>query len=464
MERGYVAFIGSMVRHSGIMVILALCLSGVGVLRPGAAADGVHPDRRPGLPASPPCNCPMARRSGAPPAALRAGRQDRHGRCPGVAGRDRAVRACRCSTTAPTSPTPAPPGSCSKPFADRLKAKGQDLLRIYRKPAEGARQSAGRPGLRAAAAADPGHRQRGRLPDAARNARRQLRLSRSSNELTQQIVKAGERRSRVCRTSLTTFRTERAACRRSRSTATRAETLRVSVGDVFATLTDYVGSTYVNQFNKFGLSLQVYVQADSQFRLHPDDLLNLYVRSSDKQMVPIGAVAHLGPTVAPPLITLYNLFPSATIVGAPARGLQLRPVDDRDGADRQASAAGRRQLRMDGDVVPGEASPAISSTTCSALSVLLVYLCLAGQYESWILPLAVLAAVPLALLGPGDRADQPRRRQQSLHADRPDAADRAVGEERHPDRRGGAREAPRRRASRSSRPPWRRRAPGSGRS
>jgi hydrophobic/amphiphilic exporter-1 (mainly G- bacteria), HAE1 family len=101
----------------------------------------------------------------------------------------------------------------------------------------------------------------------------------------------------------------------------RAETLRVSVGDVFSTLTSYLGSTYVNQFNKFGLSLQVYVQADSQFRLQPDDLLNLYVRSQDNQMVPIGAVAHLGSEVGPSLVTLYNLFPSSTIVGAPARGV-----------------------------------------------------------------------------------------------------------------------------------------------
>ena len=79
----------------------------------------------------------------------------------------------------------------------------------------------------------------------------------------------------------------------------RAETLRVSVGDVFSALTSYLGSTYVNQFNKFGLSLQVYAQADSKFRLKPDDLLNLYVRSEDNQMVPIGAVAHLSSTLAP---------------------------------------------------------------------------------------------------------------------------------------------------------------------
>ena len=79
----------------------------------------------------------------------------------------------------------------------------------------------------------------------------------------------------------------------------RTQTLRVSVGDVFSTLSSYLGSTYVNQFNKFGQVFQVYVQANSQFRLQPDDLLNLYVRSQDNQMVPIGAVAHLGSEVAP---------------------------------------------------------------------------------------------------------------------------------------------------------------------
>ncbi|TPV98013.1 MAG: Efflux pump membrane transporter BepE [Beijerinckiaceae bacterium] len=73
--------------------------------------------------------------------------------------------------------------------------------------------------------------------------------------------------------------------------------MRVPVGDVFSALTTYVGSTYINQFNKFGLSLQVYAQADSQFRLQPDDLLNMYVRSQDGNMVPIGTLAHLGPSL-----------------------------------------------------------------------------------------------------------------------------------------------------------------------
>ena len=142
------------------------------------------------------------------------------------------------------------------------------------------------------------------------------------------------------------------------------------------------------------------MQADSQFRLQPDDLLNLYVRSQDNQMVPIGAVAHLG-----------------SEVGA-AAGHALQSVSVGDDHRR---AGARRQLGP-GDGRDGRASPsktlpsdvAYEWTAMSyqekltgnqlyylfGLSVLLVYLCLAGQYESWILPLAVLSAVPLALLGP----------------------------------------------------------------
>jgi hydrophobic/amphiphilic exporter-1 (mainly G- bacteria), HAE1 family len=179
----------------------------------------------------------------------------------------------------------------------------------------------------------------------------------------------------------------------------RAQTLRVSAGDVFDTLSSYLGSTYVNEFYKFGQVFQVYMQADSKYRLQPDDLLNLYVRSQDNQMVPIGAVAHLKEGLAPPLITLYNLYPSATVVGAPARGY----------------SSGQSLATME-SIAAKTLPPGMSYfwTTMSyqekltgnqlyylfGLSVLLVYLCLAGQYESWILPLAVLSAVPLALLGP----------------------------------------------------------------
>jgi hydrophobic/amphiphilic exporter-1 (mainly G- bacteria), HAE1 family len=179
----------------------------------------------------------------------------------------------------------------------------------------------------------------------------------------------------------------------------RAETLRVSVGDVFSTLGSYLGSTYVNEFNKFGQVFQVYVQAESQYRLQPEDLLNLYVKSEDNQMVPTGAVAHLGSEVGPSLVTLYNLYPSSTVVGAPAPGV----------SSSQALAA---MEEIANKVLPKDVGYEWTTMAYQeqltgnqlyylfGLSVLLVYLCLAGQYESWILPLAVLSAVPLALLGP----------------------------------------------------------------
>jgi HAE1 family hydrophobic/amphiphilic exporter-1 len=220
---------------------------------------------------------------------------------------------------------------------------------------------------------------------------------RKLDEVTQQLVKQATADHQLQHV-LTTFSPGAAHVTVTVDRA-RAETLRVSVGDVFSVLSSYLGSTYVNQFNKFGQVFQVYVQAESQFRLQPDDLLNLYVRSQDNQMVPIGAVAHLGSEVGPSLVTLYNLYPSATIIGAPARGVSsgqsLTAMED----------IAKRTL-------PGDIG--YQWTTMSyqekltgnqlyylfGLSVLLVYLCLAGQYESWILPLAVLSAVPLALLGP----------------------------------------------------------------
>jgi HAE1 family hydrophobic/amphiphilic exporter-1 len=179
----------------------------------------------------------------------------------------------------------------------------------------------------------------------------------------------------------------------------QAETLRVPVGDVLSALTSYVGSTYVNQFNKFGLSLQVYVQADAQYRLQPDDLLNMYVRSQDGNMVPIGTLATLAPLTAPPLITLYNLYPSATIIGGPAKGFssgQAMATMEKVAVETLPSDVGYEWTAM-------SYQEKITGNLLYwgfALSVLLVYFVLAGQYESWILPLAVISAVPLALLGP----------------------------------------------------------------
>ena len=179
----------------------------------------------------------------------------------------------------------------------------------------------------------------------------------------------------------------------------KAESLRVPVGDVFTTLSSYMGSAYVNRFNKFGLSLQVYIQADSQYRTRPEDILRLQVKNLDGQMVPIGAIAELKPALGPPLISLYNLYPSAAIVGSPAPGFSSG--DGIELMDQIAKAilppgTGYEWTAMayQENIVGNQLMYVF------ALAILLVYLCLAGQYESWIAPLGVILAVPLALSGP----------------------------------------------------------------
>src|SRR6266480_6735278 len=99
----------------------------------------------------------------------------------------------------------------------------------------------------------------------------------------------------------------------------KTQTMHVTTDQVFSTLSSYMGASFVNQFNKFGRTFQVYTQADAQFRLTARDIENLMVRNSQGDMVPLGTVAKITPAVGPSLISLYNLYPSSTIIGLPAR-------------------------------------------------------------------------------------------------------------------------------------------------
>jgi HAE1 family hydrophobic/amphiphilic exporter-1 len=218
------------------------------------------------------------------------------------------------------------------------------------------------------------------------------RLAQNANT----VVAASKQRPEVQRV-LTTFR-EASPHVELNVDRIQAETLRVPVGDIFSALTSFVGSTYINQFVKFGQPLQVYVQADSRFRLNPDDLMKMYVRSQDGGMIPIGTLASLSQSAAPPLITLYNLYPSATIVGSPSAGFSSGQAMDEMAA---IAATLPKDVAYEWSAISYQQMVTGNLLYWGfALSVLLVYFVLAGQYESWILPLAVIAAVPLALIGP----------------------------------------------------------------
>ena len=134
----------------------------------------------------------------------------------------------------------------------------------------------------------------------------------------------------------------------------KTQTLHVTTDQVFSTLASYLGSSYVNQFTKFGRTFQVYAQADSQFRLTPRDIENLMVRNQQGDMVPLGTLATITPSVGPSLISLYNLYPSSTVIGLPAQGYSSgQSMALMEEIAAKTLAAGHR-LRMDGDVVPGK--------------------------------------------------------------------------------------------------------------
>ena len=162
----------------------------------------------------------------------------------------------------------------------------------------------------------------------------------------------------------------------------KTQTLHVTTDQVFSTLASYLGSTYVNQFNKFGRTFQVYAQASSQFRLTPRDIEKLMVRNSQGDMIPLGTVAKITPAVGPSLISLYNLYPSATIIGLPAQGFssgQSMALMEQIAAKTLPPGTGYEWTAMSYQekVVGGQIYFVFG------LAMLLVYLVLAGQYESW---------------------------------------------------------------------------------
>ena len=180
--------------------------------------------------------------------------------------------------------------------------------------------------------------------------------------------------------------------------ANQAATLNVDVGSVYSALQSYMGSTYVNLFTKFGHNYMVYVQADPDFRLNADDIKRLYVRSQSGDMVPIGSLGEIKPSQGPSVISLYNLFPSATINGAPADGFSSgQALDAMESIARKHLPAG---MNFEWTALAYQENLVGSSAYfIFALAILIVYFALAGQYESWITPAAVILAVPVALLG-----------------------------------------------------------------
>ena len=177
---------------------------------------------------------------------------------------------------------------------------------------------------------------------------------------------------------------------------TKAMQLGVDVQDVFDTMQTYLGSIYVNDFNRFGRTYEVIAQADTPFRTKPDDILRLKVRNASGKMVPLGAVVTVSQTTGPDSALRYNGFRSADLNGAPAPGY----------SSGQAQAAIAKILdetlpkgmRFEWtDLTYQQILAGDTALLVFPICVLLVFLVLAAQYESLFLPLAIILIVPMCL-------------------------------------------------------------------
>jgi HAE1 family hydrophobic/amphiphilic exporter-1 len=179
---------------------------------------------------------------------------------------------------------------------------------------------------------------------------------------------------------------------------TKAQSLQVPLGNIFQTLQGYLGSSFVNLFNKFNQIYQVYIQANDRYRMAPEDIRNLYTRNNQGDMVPLGSLLNVRRTEGAELITRYNYYPAAPIFGSAAPGF----------SSGQALAG---MERLAGQVLPQGFGYDWTATSYQekrvgyqayfiyALSVTLVFMVLAALYESWTSPAAVILAVPMALVG-----------------------------------------------------------------
>jgi multidrug efflux pump len=178
---------------------------------------------------------------------------------------------------------------------------------------------------------------------------------------------------------------------------TKARQLGVAVTDIFDTMQIYLGSLYANDFNKFGRTYSVRVQADAPYRSHPEDIGALKVRSATGEMVPLSALMSLKPSAGAERAMRYNGFLAADINGRAAPGYSSGQAQD--AIERIAAATLPAGISMEWtELTYQEILAGNSAMWVFPLSILLVFLVLAALYESLVLPLAILLIVPMGLL------------------------------------------------------------------
>jgi multidrug efflux pump len=186
---------------------------------------------------------------------------------------------------------------------------------------------------------------------------------------------------------------------------TKAKTMNVALSDVFDTLQVYLGGYYVNDFNRFGRTWQVNVQAEPIFRIDAEAIKNLKVRNGDGDMVPLGSVINVRDTVGPLSITRYNMFPAAPLTGVARPGASTGEImqavealaDKELPRNMSYEWTELSYLQKQAGTVNQFRDLQQNPFSAFVLGVVLVFFVLAGLYESWSLPLAVILVVPMVI-------------------------------------------------------------------
>ncbi|HEX6839769.1 MAG TPA: multidrug efflux RND transporter permease subunit [Polyangia bacterium] len=171
----------------------------------------------------------------------------------------------------------------------------------------------------------------------------------------------------------------------------------VDLGDVYMTLSAFMGGSYVNDFNRFGRQWRVYLEAEGPFRRRADEISRFYVRNARREMVPLSTLVTIEQTQGPQFTTRFNLYRSAEITGAAAPGFTtghaMAAVED------VAKQTLPKEMALGWSALSYQERVAGGIGGVLALSLLLVFLILAALYESWSLPFGVLLSTPVALFG-----------------------------------------------------------------
>jgi multidrug efflux pump len=180
----------------------------------------------------------------------------------------------------------------------------------------------------------------------------------------------------------------------------QCQTMGVNPNDVFGTLQVYLGSYYVNDFNRFGRTWQVNAQALGKFRSEPDKIKLLKVRNDRGEMVPLGAVLKIQEIGGPINIGRYNMYQAVAIMGDTEKGISTgQGIDEMEALCHEILPRGMAFEWTEINYMQIDAAKNPWNSLVFPLAVAFVFLVLAAQYESWSLPLAVILVVPMCILG-----------------------------------------------------------------